>query len=176
MSHRWTGLGLLCVASFMVILDAQIVTIAVPAIQRELGFSAGGAVSAVFMAAGYVLWTQVPADGTYVADLLPGLVVFGPFLGAGCVAGAIAAVAGVTEDRSGLASGLNNASFQIGGALGIAIVSTVSVSSDTLIDGFRAGFVVAIGFPVLALTAAVLLLGPVSRRTEAPRQPAYETV
>src|SRR5258708_40379827 len=40
--HRWTALALLCTASFMVILDASIVTVAVPSIQRDLSFSAGG--------------------------------------------------------------------------------------------------------------------------------------
>jgi hypothetical protein len=85
------------------------------------------------------------------------------------VAGSIASLTGVTETGAGLASGLNNASFQIGGAVGVAILSTVAVSGAhgtsslaALTDGYRSAFAVAIAVAALGAVAAGLLLG--SRR------------
>ena len=114
---------------------------------------------------GCLLLTQVSADGSYFRDLFFGLLVFGPGLGACFVAASIAALAGVAEQEAGLASGLNSAAFQIGGALGVAIVSTVAVSYTSeaealiaLTQGYRAGFAAAAVFSVAGLVVAFLLL------------------
>src|SRR3954470_5936015 len=92
------------------------------------------------------------------------------------VAGSIASLTGVAETEAGLASGLNNASFQIGGAVGVAILSTVAVSGAhgatspaALVDGYRSAFAVAIAIAALGAVAAGLLLG---RRRTAEREPA----
>ncbi|HEX7428393.1 MAG TPA: MFS transporter, partial [Mycobacterium sp.] len=66
---------------------------------------------------------QIDARGNYVVDMLPGLVIFGVGLGAGTVAGQIAALSGVSERHSGVASGISTAAFQIGGAVGVAVLS-----------------------------------------------------
>jgi MFS family permease len=84
-----------------------------------------------------VLWaTQVPADGHFTNNLL------GPFMVAGIgtafafIPVSIAALAGVVEREAGLASGLLNTSQQLGGAIGIAIASSVAASrSNTLLEG-----------------------------------------
>src|SRR5689334_8508351 len=115
---------------------------------------------------GCLLLTQVSVDGTYLGDIFLGLLVFGPGLGAVYVAGSIGSLAGVAEADAGLASGLNNASFQIGGAIGVAIVSTVAVSQahgadplTALTNGFQSAFATATIFAVAGLLAALALLG-----------------
>ena len=77
---------------------------------------------------GSLLLTQVSVGGSYLGDVFFALVLLGPGVGAAYVAGSIASLTGVPEADAGLASGLNNASFQIGGAVGVAILSTVAVS------------------------------------------------
>jgi EmrB/QacA subfamily drug resistance transporter len=115
---------------------------------------------------GCLFLTQVSVDGSYFGDIFLGLLLFGPGLGATYVAGSIGSLAGVAESDAGLASGLNNSSFQIGGAIGVAIMSTVAVShadgSDplsALTSGFQSAFATAIIFAVAGLLAAVAVLG-----------------
>ncbi|HVX44382.1 MAG TPA: MFS transporter [Mycobacteriales bacterium] len=124
----------------------------------RLGFRAVAAGGMVLLAAGCLLWSGISADGGFVADLLPGMLVFGPGLGAGTVAGSIASVAEVRAEDSGLASGINNASFQIGGALGVAILSSVAVSRAGLTHGFAAALGVAVAFGLIGLLVAAVLL------------------
>ncbi len=142
----------------------------------RVGFRNVAVVSMILLAAGCLLLNGLPVGGSYVRDVLPGLVLFGPGLGAGSVAGAIAAVAGVSQSESGLASGLSNMSFQIGGALGIAVLSTVAVSRTgsamasgashlpALAAGFSVAFAVAAVFAVAGLIVAWFVL----RRPDAP--------
>ena len=77
---------------------------------------------------GSLLLTQVSVGGSYFGDIFFGLLVFGPGIGLAFVTATVAALAGVAEHESGLASGLSNTAFQIGAALGVAIVTTVAVS------------------------------------------------
>jgi EmrB/QacA subfamily drug resistance transporter len=126
---------------------------------------------------GCLLLTQVSVDGSYLGDIFFGLLIFGPGLGAGYVAGSIASLAGVPASEAGLASGLNNTSFQIGGAVGVAIVSSVAISQAdgaeplaALTNGYQSAFTAAIAFTALGLVA-LLLLG--KRRSPAP-DPAAE--
>jgi hypothetical protein len=116
---------------------------------------------------GCLLLSFVSVDGSYLGDIFFGLLVFGPGLGAAYVAGSIGSLAGVAETDAGLASGLNNSSFQIGGAVGVAILSTVAVSHATgadplsaLTNGSRAAFATAILFAAAGVLAAILLLRP----------------
>ena len=115
-------------------------------------------------ALGCLSLSQVRVDGTYLGDIFFGLLLFGPGLGAAYVAASIASLAGVAESDAGLASGLNNSSFQIGGAIGVAIVSTVAVSQaqgadplSAMTNGFQSAFATAIVFGAAGLVAAVLL-------------------
>ncbi|MFD7444966.1 MFS transporter [Streptomyces sp. NPDC059909] len=119
---------------------------------------------------GCLLLTQVATDGSYFGDIFLGLLVFGPGLGAAFVAASVASLAGVAEQESGLASGLNTASFQIGGAFGVAVLSTVAVprtgAADplaALTEGFRTDFAASIGFSAAGLLVALLLLGRARR-------------
>jgi hypothetical protein len=131
--------------------------------------------SMVLIGLGCLLLTQVSVDGSYLGDVFFGLLVFGPGLGAGYVAGSIGSLAGVPEAEAGLASGLNNTSFQIGGAIGVAILSSVAVSEaqgadplGALTNGYQAAFATAIAFAALGLLVAIVLLGKLVAPAPAP--------
>src|SRR5207247_7281048 len=77
---------------------------------------------------GLIYFTQVSVHGSYLGDLLPGFLLVGVGLGFSFVPISIAALAGVRPAEAGLASGLFNPSPPIGGALGIAALSTIATS------------------------------------------------
>ena len=78
---------------------------------------------------GLLYFTQVSPDGSYWTDLFPGFLIIGLGMPFAYVSVFIAAVAGTKPQEAGLASGLIKTSQQIGGAVGIAILSTVAVST-----------------------------------------------
>jgi MFS family permease len=118
-----------------------------------------------------LLLTQVSVNGSYWRDIFAGLLIFGIGLGAAFVASQIAALAGVAEQESGLTAGLVDTSFNIGSALGIAILSTVAVSRAhdvprgagreaglrAMTEGFQTAFAVAAGIAALGALLALLL-------------------
>jgi EmrB/QacA subfamily drug resistance transporter len=122
----------------------------------------------IVTAAGMLLLTQLPVDGTYVANVLPALVLTS--LGLGCVFVPLTLVAttGLVNEDQGLASGLFNTSQQIGGALGLAILATFAASrtsnatgvsqSQALVDGFHVAFLGGAIFVLVALVSYVSLL------------------
>lgn len=118
-----------------------------------------------------VLWlTRVPADASYVADLLPGFLLAGIGLGLCAPSIQIGALSGVSESASGLASGLVETMREIGAAAGVAAVSTMLVSRTGL-DGFHAGFAV-IG--LLAILGAVTAATAFQREAHSTEQPALD--
>ena len=158
-------------ASVVMPVSAMAGTIGAQAIATRGGVRWVAVVAMALTGFGSLVLTQVSVGGTYLGDLFFALVLLGPGVGAAYVAGSIASLTGVAETEAGLASGLNNASFQIGGAVGVAILSTVAVSGGAgslpaLVDGYRSAFAVAIVVAVLGALAAGLLLG--SRRGSAP--------
>jgi EmrB/QacA subfamily drug resistance transporter len=147
------------------------------AIVTRVGPGAVASAGFLLTGAGLLLLTQVSVDGSYFGDIFFGLLIFGPGLGATFVAASVATLAGVPERESGLASGLNNAAFQIGGALGAAVVTTVAVSQaagpdplSALTEGFQSAFAAAIVFPALGLISAIFLL----RKAKPPPRPIAE--
>ncbi|HEY2656803.1 MAG TPA: MFS transporter [Solirubrobacteraceae bacterium] len=110
-----------------------------------------------------VAWlSRVPLHGSYVADLLGPDVIMGLGLGLTFVSITIASTLGVANDRAGLAGGLINTTQQIGGAIGLAIITTVAAThtaaahpAATIDSGFRAGLLVATGIGVAATIAAM---------------------
>jgi EmrB/QacA subfamily drug resistance transporter len=135
-------------------------------------------------AAGIWLLALVPADASYVRNLLVPLMVAGIGIGLAFVTMSIGALEGVEERDSGLASGLVNASQQIGGALGVAVLSTIAVSRSeaviashpnlapaaALTEGFGDALIAGAAFAaVAALLAAVLM-----RRGVAPAAAAAD--
>ncbi|KGI77666.1 DHA2 family efflux MFS transporter permease subunit [Oleiagrimonas soli] len=91
----------------------------------------------VLAAIGLALFARAPADGHFVVDVLPGMVLLG--IGAGIAFNPVlmAAMSDVPTNRSGLASGLVNTSFMMGGALGLAVLASMAAtrSSDLLSSG-----------------------------------------
>jgi hypothetical protein len=110
-----------------------------------------------------MLWlTRVPADASYLTDLLPGFLLAGVAIGLCAPSAQIGALSGASESTSGLASGLVETMREIGGAAGVAAVSTALVSRTGL-DGFRTAFVViGIAAALGAITAGVVF----PRRTQ----------
>jgi hypothetical protein len=154
-------------------------SVAGQAIVTRTGFRPIASAGMVLAGLACLLLTGVSVDGSYFGDIFLGLLVFGPGLGAAFVSGSIATLAGVAETESGLASGLNNTSFQIGAALGVAILSTVAVSQTegtsplaALTEGFQAAFAAAVAFPALGLLVALVLLGKVRGPLTLSPQPA----
>jgi EmrB/QacA subfamily drug resistance transporter len=134
---------------------------------------AGALISAVGM---YWL-SRVPVDGSYVHDLLPGLLVLSLGFGPVFVGVTTAANAGVPADKAGLAAALLNASQQLGGALGLAIFSALATSrtndllasgtpvADALTDGFQRALLAG---SIFIFAAAIIALRATNTRDEAP--------
>jgi EmrB/QacA subfamily drug resistance transporter len=122
------------------------------------------------LTAGLVYFTQVSVGGSYVGDLLPGFLLIAIGLGFSFVPISIAALAGVQPAEAGLASGLINTSQQVGGALGVAVLSTIATSTTSdavtsgtavpfaLTDGFQAAFIGAAAIAVAGVLAAIVLI------------------
>jgi EmrB/QacA subfamily drug resistance transporter len=149
------------------------------AVVLRIGFRPVAAIGMALMGAGSLLLTQVSVGGSYFGDLFLGLLVFGPGIGLAFVTATVAALAGVAEHESGLASGLSNTAFQMGAAIGTAVVATVAVSRTgdylaananasplvALTEGFQSAFLAVGVLAGVGLVLALLLLGPPRRAT-----------
>jgi MFS family permease len=125
-------------------------------------------VAGALISAGAVYWlSRIPVDGSYVNDLLPGLVIMSFGLGFVFVGVNTAANAGVPADKAGLAAALVNTSTWLGGALGLAVFSVIATTrtqhlldahasqSDALTSGFRYALVACSAFLVAAALIAL---------------------
>jgi EmrB/QacA subfamily drug resistance transporter len=173
-----TGVAYLAVAGTAILwsgVAAQLVT--------RIGVKPVLAAGMTALTAGLVYFTQVSVGGSYLGDLLPGFLLIGFGLGFSFVPISIAALAGVEAAEAGLASGLINTTQQIGGALGIAALSTIATTQTddalaggtalpvALVDGFEWAFLAAVGFAALGIAAALALI----RRDELEQAPAVES-
>jgi predicted MFS family arabinose efflux permease len=123
-------------------------------------------VAGALLAAGGVYWlSRIPVHGSYLTDLLPGLMIMSIGLGAVFVGVQTAANAGVPPDKAGLAAALINASFQLGAALGLAIFSVIATSRtnhllashNALPEALTSGFHQALLASSIFLAAAALI-------------------
>src|SRR6266508_1407063 len=134
-------------------------------------------VGAVIAAGGLYWLSRIPVNGSYLSDILPGLLVASIGLGGVFTGATTAANAGVGEDRAGLAAGLLNTGQQLGAALGLAILSALATSRtssllhgghDTVAqaatDGYQRALMVGAGFVLAA--AIVAILAPSTRQGE----------
>ncbi len=124
----------------------------------------------VLLIAGLALFARLPLDATYFADLLPSMLLLGVGAGLAFPALMTLAMTGATAADSGLASGLINTSVQVGGALGLAVLATLSTTrterlqaagetaAEALVGGYRLAFVIGAGLLVVALAVAVAYL------------------
>jgi EmrB/QacA subfamily drug resistance transporter len=146
-------------------------------------------VSGALISAGAVYWlAQIPVNGSYLTDLLPGLLIMSFGLGFVFVGVNTAANAGVPADKAGLAAALVNTSTWLGGALGLAIFSVIATTRtqhlltahtsqpDALTSGFRYALIACSLFLV---AAALIALRATNTRGEQPTietEPALEVV
>lgn len=100
----------------------------VPRLIKRVGFKPVLVAGPLFIAASLLLLARVPVDGNYFLDVLPAITLLGIGAGMSFVAGSIAATSGVKASQSGLAAGLLNTSQQIGGSLGLAILSGIAAT------------------------------------------------
>ena len=126
----------------------------------------------VLIVAGLALFARAPVDGTYVVDVLPTMLLLGVGAGLSFPSLMTLAMSGATQSDSGLSSGLVNTSLQVGGALGLAVLATLSSTrTDTLLadgegraealtGGYHLAFIVAAGLVTLAVIAATTVLQP----------------
>jgi len=132
-------------------------------------------VGALVTAVGLYLLSSIPDNGTYLPDLLPGLLVVSLGIGGVFVGTTTAANAGVPATLAGLAAALVNASQQVGGALGLAIFSAIATSrtNNLVAGGDQVGHALTAGFQrslfaasVFLVAAAVIALATRSTRGE----------
>ena len=127
-----TGFGYLAVAGTAVIWA----NVAAQAVNR-IGVKPALIFGMSMLTIGLLYFTQVSVEGSYWADLFPGFLVLGVAIPFAFVPITIAGLAGTKPQEAGLASGLINTSQQVGGAVGIALLSTIATSTtnDAVADG-----------------------------------------
>jgi len=143
-----------------------------PRLIKRIGFKPILIVAPIITSTGLFLLAHIPVSGSYFVHVLPGLLIMGLGLGFTFVSILVAATTGVKPNLSGLASGLVNTAQQIGGSLGLAIITGVSASATVLflrttkltgslahrtaiVHGFHYAFYIASGF---ALSASILAM------------------
>lgn len=124
----------------------------------------------ILVAAGLTLFTRAPVDANYLVDVFPAVTLMGVGAGLGFPAMMTLAMSDATMDDSGVASGLVNTTQQVGGALGLAVLATVSTSHskgllaegipavEALTSGFRIAFGIGAGLVAVAAILAVTVL------------------
>jgi EmrB/QacA subfamily drug resistance transporter len=140
------------------------------------------------VAAGLLMFAGVSVHGSYASDVLPASLVAAAGLGFSFVPVTIAAVAGVRDDDAGLASGLINTAQQVGGALGLAVLSTIAISRtgdfapgphgaptpSALTEGFHSAFTAGAGFAILGIVLALVLVQGRPRPEKVEAEPVTE--
>ncbi len=154
-----------------------------PQLIRRLGVRNIAVVGLLLATVGMAVLTQVPVHGSYIADLLPGLLPMSIGIGLVFVPITLLGTGGVSGDDAGLASGLFNTAQQVGGSLGLAILSTLAASqTSSLLSGAPAqashaaalaarvsGYHVAFAAAAAMLGAGALILAVALRRGDLRR-------
>ncbi|OJU84525.1 MAG: MFS transporter, partial [Solirubrobacterales bacterium 70-9] len=145
----------------------------------------------VAVGAGLALFSQISVDGSYWSEVLPAMVLVGIGAGLSFPSVMTLAMTGVRPEEAGLASGLVNTTLQVGGALGLAVLATLSTNRTTdlvnsgegshaaLTSGYQLAFVVGAGLLVgaIAVALAVIRSGPTSAEAvaAAEAEPAFSS-
>jgi MFS family permease len=140
-------------------------------------------------AAGLMLFSRTPVNASYATDLLPAMVLIGVGAGLAFPSVMTLAMSAATPEDSGLASGLVNTTQQVGGALGLAVLATLSTTrtssvhatgaslASSLTSGYQLAFTIGSGLVLFAIVLALALLRPANVEEEhvvAPDvEPAY---
>ena len=140
---------------------------------KRIGLRSVGIIGMLLGTAGMLLFLRLDVGGDYVTDLLPGIVLVSIGMGMTFVPVTLIATSGIDAGDAGLASGLLNTSQQVGGALGLAILSTLATSKTTsslesgtdnahaLVDGFHIAYLAGAAF----LFAGAVLLALMLKRS-----------
>jgi EmrB/QacA subfamily drug resistance transporter len=132
------------------------------------------------VAAGLLLFTRAPVDGDYLVHVLPVMLLLGTGVALAFPSLMTLAMSGATPEDAGLASGLVNTTAQVGGALGLAVLATLSATktdrlreagdsaAQALVGGFHVGYAVGAGLVLAAVVIAATVLRP-ARRPRASR-------
>ena len=141
---------------------------------KRIGLRSVGIIGMLLGTAGMLLFLRLDVGGDYVTDLLPGIVLVSIGMGMTFVPVTLIATSGIDAGDAGLASGLLNTSQQVGGALGLAILSTLATSKTTsslesgtdnahaLVDGFHIAYLAGAAF----LFAGAVLLALMLKRSD----------
>jgi MFS family permease len=134
-----------------------------------------------------LLFARAPVDGNFVVDVLPATIVVGLGAGIGFNPILLSAMSGVAPQEAGLASGVVNTSFMMGGALGLAVLASLaSARTDNLLasgedslvalnGGYHVAFLVGAVFCAAAAVAAGLLLRATAGAPHAEGEPVAES-
>lgn len=154
----------------------------------KVGYKRILTVSPLIIAAGLFILSGIHVGGDYFHDVLPGLLVFASGMGFTFIAITIAATSGVPHNEAGLASGLLNTSQQIGGALGLAVLSSIAANrtADFIaanpglenaaqigqVEGYQSAFQIAVVFMIIGALFALTVLKNVKGEKQAVAQPS----
>lgn len=148
-------------------------------LMRRIGDKATLALGLALFVVGLVFWTQAPVHGSYAAQVLPGLLIAGFGGGLTSAPNITLGMSGVAPADAGLASGLINVALQLGAAVGVAVLATLSTArthhvlatgvgrAAALTSGYRLAFVVTTGCGVVAFVLTLLLRTGGARSTAA---------
>jgi EmrB/QacA subfamily drug resistance transporter len=136
--------------------------------------------SLVFIGAGLLLFARTPVDGTYVTDVLPSMLLLGAGAGLAFPALMTLSMSGATPSDAGLASGLVNTTLQVGGAIGLAVLTTFATErtdglladgesvASALTSGYHLAYLIGAGLVAIGLVIVLTVMRPPSEA--APQQ------
>jgi EmrB/QacA subfamily drug resistance transporter len=163
--------------SFLVVPVAIAITATnVPRIIKKIGYKPILMVAPLIVSSGLFWVSHIPVNGTYWGNVAPGMILLGLGMGATFTTASIAATSGVAKNEAGLASGLLNTSQQIGGSVGLAVLTGIAASSATrylhnlhtaptkiaevtaTVHGFHDGYLIASTFGIFASLVATIVV------------------
>ncbi len=150
----------------------------VPRVIQKIGYKPILMLAPLVVSAGLFWLSHLPVDGTFWGNIAPGLILLGLGMGATFVSVTIAATSGVPHHEAGLASGILNTSQQIGGAVGLAVLTGIATSSSAryitnlhlhaapghqavaaaTVHGFHDGYLIASTFGIVASLIATFVI------------------
>lgn len=164
----------------------------VPRLITKIGYKPILVVAPLIVSSGLYYLSHIPVDGTFWGNVAPGLILLGFGMGGTFVAVTIAATSGVPHHESGVASGLLNTSQQVGGAIGLAVLTGIATSAaadyiaglhlmapptqhqlaSATVHGFHDGYLIASCFGILASLIALFVIkqGKVSQKDLSPSE------
>ncbi|HVV66711.1 MAG TPA: MFS transporter [Candidatus Saccharimonadales bacterium] len=155
-----------------------IVATNVPRVIQRVGYKPILMIMPLFVSGGLFWLSHIPVNGSFWSDVAPGLALMAFGMGGVFVGGTVAATSGVPHHESGLASGLLNTSQQVGGALGLAVLTGIATSSTkkyitdlhlhgaptahqvaaSTVHGFHDGYLIASSFGIIAALIATFII------------------